>query len=347
MAWISPQFGSLMRLTIDDLELGEQLGSGTVGEVLRGRIKSTSTDVAVKFLQRSISGDELVRARFRREMAILERLDHPNIIKYYGGGRGDGQLFYAMEVLDGGNVRDLLDRYGAFSWREVATIARQICSALQHAHNHGIIHRDLKPSNIFITSDATSKLGDFGIARDVNSADITSQGLTVGTHAYMSPEQIRGDNDVTGRADLYSLGCVLFEMLAGQRAFPGTNFANLFEQHLFRDPPKITEYVADLPKEIAETVDQLLAKDPSERPFNARAVQAVMLRLLDSRGDELESGGGGNADVAAGEVVDPGLEALRLKLQPPPVHQANWQVLAAIGVVAIVAVCVATFLSAG
>ncbi|GAB5402637.1 MAG: serine/threonine-protein kinase [Aureliella sp.] len=334
-----------MRLTTDDLELGERIGTGTVGEVVRGKIKSSGQEVAVKFLQRSISDDELVRARFRREMAILERLDHPNIIKYFGGGRDHGQLFYAMEVLDGGNVRDLLDRYGALSWREVATIARQICSALQHAHNHGIIHRDLKPSNLFVMSTGTAKLGDFGIARDVNSADITSQGLTVGTHAYMSPEQIRGESDVTGQADLYSLGCVLFEMLAGQRAFPGTNFANLFEQHLFRDPPKITEYVADLPAEMAETVDQLLAKDPSKRPFNARSVQAVMLRLIDGQGDASESGGGD--DVAAEEVVDPGLEALRLKLQPPAVHQANWPMLAAIGLVAVVAVCIATFLSAG
>lgn len=336
-----------MRLTTDDLELGERIGTGTVGDVVRGKIIATGQEVAVKFLQRSISDDELVRARFRREMSILERLDHPNIIKYFGGGRDDGQLFYAMEVLDGGNVRDLLDRYGALSWREVATIARQICSALQHAHNHGIIHRDLKPSNIFVMSNGTAKLGDFGIARDTNSADITSQGLTVGTHAYMSPEQIRGENDVTGQADLYSLGCVLFEMLAGQRAFPGTNFANLFEQHLFRDPPKIKEYVADLPGEMADAVDQLLAKDPSKRPFNARSVQAVMLRLLEDQKFASVLGGGGSDDVAAGEVIDPGLEALRLKLQPPAVNQANWPVLAAIGVVAVVAVCVATFLSAG
>lgn len=334
-----------MRLSIDDVELGEELGTGTVGQVFRGRLKQTDTPVAVKFLQRAISDDELVRARFQREMSILERLEHPHIIHYYGGGRHDNQLFYAMEILDGGNVQDLLDKYGSLGWSEVASIARQICSALQHAHNHGIIHRDLKPSNIFITSDAVAKLGDFGIARDTNAADLTSHGLTVGTHAYMSPEQIRGDASVTGGADLYSLGCVLFEMLAGQRAFPGTNFANLFEQHLFKEPPRIREYCPALPTPMVEVVDSLLQKDPADRPFNARAVQAVMLRLIDEHGDAAEASSG--KDVAAGEVVDPGLETLKLKLQPPPMHQANWPVLAGVGVLAIIIIAVAMMLGQG
>ncbi|HBE67691.1 MAG TPA: serine/threonine protein kinase [Planctomycetaceae bacterium] len=334
-----------MRLSIDDVELGAELGTGTVGQVFRGRLKQSDTPVAVKFLQRAISDDELVRARFEREMSILERLEHPHIIHYYGGGRHDNQLFYAMEIVDRGNVQDLLDKFGSLGWREVASIARQICSALQHAHNHGIIHRDLKPSNIFITSDAVAKLGDFGIARDTHAADITSHGLTVGTHAYMSPEQIRGDASVTGQADLYSLGCVLFEMLAGQRAFPGTNFANLFEQHLFKEPPRIREYCPDLPAAMIEVVDSLLEKDPADRPFNARAVQAVMLRLIDEHAGASDPSS--SDDVAAGEVVDPGLVTLKLKLQPPPMHQANWPILAVVGALAMIIIVVAALMGQG
>lgn len=334
-----------MKITVDDINLGESLGTGTVGEVFRGQIKSTGQEVAVKFLQESISNDELVRARFRREMSILERLKHPHIIRYFGGGEHQGRLYYAMEVLDGGNVRDLLDRYGNFSWQEVATIARQVCSALQHAHNHGIIHRDLKPSNLFMTSQASVKLGDFGIARDTHSADLTSHGLTVGTHAYMSPEQIRGESDVTGKADLYSLGCVLFELLTGQKPFPGANFANLFEQHLFREPPRVREFVNDLPAAMADVVDQLLKKDPEERPFNARAVQGVMLGLLRGTAVEGSAQPGQATDVGAADVVDPGVRQLRVKLRPVDSRQVSWKTLAVLGAVALVAIFIAAVAS--
>ncbi len=332
-----------MKIAIDDLDLGESLGTGTVGAVYRGIIKSTGQEVAVKFLQQAISGDPLVKARFEREMSILERLQHPHIIRYFGGGRHEGQLFYAMEVLDGGNVRDLLDRYDKLSWQEVASIGRQVCSALQHAHNFGIIHRDLKPSNLFMTSKASVKLGDFGIARDTNSADLTSHGLTVGTHAYMAPEQIRGGTDVTGKAGLYSLGCVLFELLAGQKPFPGTNFANLFEQHLFKPAPRISEFVQGLPDALISVIDQLLQKDPEARPFNARTVQGILLRILDQDSTKAQdTPDTPNQDVGAGSVIDPGLRSLQVKLQPPETRQVSWRVLAIVGLVAGLAIVISS-----
>ena len=114
-----------------------------------------------------------------------------------------------MEMVGGGTVSELVENTGPLSVAEVLSIGRQCCSALQHAHNHGIIHRDLKPSNLFLSDKGELKLGDFGIARDTQEADITSAGLTVGTHAYMAPEQICADQPITGKADLYSLGCCL------------------------------------------------------------------------------------------------------------------------------------------
>ncbi len=244
----------MKRITLEQIDLGDIIGTGTVGTVYRGRLKSTGENVAVKFLQPSISDDQLVRARFRREMSILSRLEHPHIIRYYGGSIHNDQLFYAMEALEGGTIKDLLERFGAMSWQEVASIGRQVSSALQHAHNHGIIHRDLKPGNLFLDSSGQIKLGDFGIARDTHSADLTHQGLTVGTHAYMAPEQITGDQDINGKADLYSLGCVLFELLCGQKPFAGTNFAVLFEQHLRKPAPRVTEFVSDCPPALADTI---------------------------------------------------------------------------------------------
>ena len=320
----------MKRFELDDVELGQVLGTGTVGTVYLAQSKSSEQQFAIKILQTAISNDDLVKNRFRREMEILERLEHPHIIRYYGGGEHDGQLFYAMEMLEGGNVRDLLERYGNLSWQEVASVGRQVSGALQCAHNHGIIHRDLKPGNLFLDNDARVKLGDFGIARDTNAADLTSHGLTVGTHAYMSPEQIKGET-INGKADLYSLGCVLFELVTGRKPFEGTNFAVLFEQHLNDRPPLVTEIVAGCPSRLADVIRQLLEKCPDDRPFNVRAVQGVMSELLASDGANAkgipvdESAG---KDVGAAAVIDPGKASLVRKLRPEVRREVSWAVMA-------------------
>ncbi len=263
----------------DDYEIGEVLGVGTVGTIYRAIDRRTERQLAIKKLHPGVSADPLIRSRFRREMLILDRLQHPNIIRYFGGGEDDGQLYYVMELVEGGTVKELLQDKGPLNWQAVVEIGRQLCSALQFAHNHGVIHRDLKPSNLFLTTEGQIKLGDFGIARDLQHADITSSGMTVGTHAYMAPEQIRGDVEISGKADLYSLGCCLFELLTGRTPFVGDNFAQLFEQHLRSDPPAVLEFVPDCPVELNDIIHQMLAKDPEDRPFNARQIQATMLQL--------------------------------------------------------------------
>ncbi len=331
-------------LRLEDFELGPVIGVGTVGTIYRAILKSTGETVAVKILQQAVSKDRLVKARFVREMEILQRLKHPNITKYFGGGEHEGQLFFSMELIDGGTVRDLLERFGSLSWQEVVSCGRQICSALQHAHNHGIIHRDLKPSNLFLTRTGELKLGDFGIARDVNAADITITGLTVGTHSYMPPEQITGNPNVNGKADLYSLGCVLFEMLTGHKPFQAENFAHLFEQHLRKPAPRVREYVPHCPQQLDDIVAQLLEKDPERRPFNARTVQGVMLQLLAAAKPVPEAGSG---DVAAAAVVDPGLRSLTRKLtMENAASNVSWTKLAMLATITIIIIAVATFFSA-
>ena len=165
-----------MGLNYDDYEILDTIGVGTVGTIQRVRQKATDKFFALKLLSPAVSNDDLIVARFHREIMVLSKLKHPNIVAYYGEGQHDGQIFYLMEYIRGGTVKDLLSTSGGLGWLEVAECGRQLASALQHAHNHGIIHRDIKPGNIFLTLDGVSKLGDFGIARDMKSPEITDAG---------------------------------------------------------------------------------------------------------------------------------------------------------------------------
>lgn len=274
--------------TSANFKLLEPLGIGTVGVVYRAESPDISEPVAVKLLHPTIAHDENIVDRFQREITIMERLNHPHIVRNYGGGMMDGQYFYAMQLLECGTLKDRIKKFGPLSWPQAAAFAAQIASALQHAHNHGIIHRDLKTSNLFFNKEGKLLLGDFGIARDTHDADITGAGITVGTYAYMSPEQICGDQEITGKADLYSLGCVMMEMLTGRPPFRGANFAQIWGQHLNDKPPSIRERGIDCPEWLEKIVSQLLEKDPERRPFNARAVQGYLKdHLIEEFGPDL------------------------------------------------------------
>jgi len=269
--------------TATTFQLKEQLGSGTVGAVYRAESPDLDGPVAIKLLHPTVSHDPNIVDRFQREIVIMQRLNHPNIVRHYGGGLMDGQFFYAMQLLTHGSLKDRLKQYGPMSWQQVAAYGAQIASALQHAHNHGIIHRDLKPSNLFFAADGKLILGDFGIAHDTHDADITADGITVGTYAYMAPEQICAEGSITGKADLYSLGCVMVEMLTGQPPFVGANFAQIWDQHLHHQPKGLRASGVDCPAWLEELIMQLLAKDPQQRPFNARAVQGLLKEHLNDQ----------------------------------------------------------------
>ena len=267
--------------------LGEQLGMGTVGVVYRATSPEIDEPVALKILHPNVSGDQNVVNRFEREITIMERLNHPHIVRHYGGGMMDGQYFYAMQLLEHGSLKDRLQAKGPLPWKQVAAYTIQIASALQHAHNHGIVHRDLKPSNLFFDSDGKLVLGDFGIARDTYASEFTDHGMTVGTYAYMAPEQITADAHLGPKADLYSLGCVMYEMLTGNPPFMGANFAQVWEQHLNKDPEPLASKGVDCPEWMEKLVMQLLEKFPNDRPFSARAVQGYLHQhLVEECGEE-------------------------------------------------------------
>ncbi len=277
-----------MKRRFDEFELGKVIGTGTVGTIYRSTEILTGEPRAVKVLQKEVSQDENIVSRFEREMLILSKLKHPNIVSYYGGGRtDDGRLFYVMELIEGGTLKQLLKTHHKLSWQETINYGIQICSALQHAHNHGIIHRDLKPANLFLTYEGQLKLGDFGIALDTGESDLTVSGMTVGSWLYMSPEQIRGEEIITGHADLYSLGCLFYEMLTGNPPFQGTNFPVIFDQHLKDKPQPLHIAAPDAPASLQEVILQQLEKAPQDRPFNARAIQGILSELkLDWNDDQ-------------------------------------------------------------
>ena len=262
--------------TAATFKLAEPLGVGTVGTVFRAESPDIAQPVAVKLLHPTIAHDPRIVDRFQREITIMERLNHPHIVQNYGGGLMDGQYFYAMQLLEHGNLKEHLQKTGPLSWPQAAAYAAHISSALQHAHNHGIIHRDLKTSNLFFDNKGALVLGDFGIARDLQGSDVTGDGITVGTYAYMSPEQICADREISGKADLYSLGCVIYEMLTGKPPFMGINFAQIWDQHLHKKPPGLREAGVDCPEWFEKLILQLLEKDPELRPFNARTGQGII-----------------------------------------------------------------------
>lgn len=326
----------MARVDLDEYELGERIGVGTVGTIFEARHKQDNQQVAVKLLSPAVSQNQIVVSRFAREMMILEKLAHPNILAYYGGGEHDGQLFFIMELVRGGTLKDMLSTSGTLTWKETAEVVRQLAAALQHAHNHGIIHRDLKPGNVFVTEAGQLKLGDFGIARDTHEQDLTEAGLTVGTYAYMAPELVRGEKGITGQVDLYALGCMTFELLTGRPPFLGDNFAQIFDQHLHAKPPRTAEFGVPCPSELDDLIQSLMAKSPEDRPFNARWVQGFVGELADEESQQEQ----GQADeLGAAEITSDVREQLAnraLGKQQP--REVSWRQLAMIGLVTAFAI---------
>ena len=261
-------------------EIESQLGVGGMGIVYRATYLKTGQTVALKVLAPALSEDEGVKKRFAREMEILQRLEHKNVVKYYGGGTFDGQHFYAMELLEGGTVEDLMKKKSRLSWEQTIEVGKSVARALEHAHYYGIIHRDLKPANLFLTKAGRLKLGDFGIARDTGRTALTAAGKTVGTYAYMAPEQITGDPPVSKKTDLYAMGCVLFELLTGRPPFQADNAAQMLMQHLEMKPPRVSSICPDCPIWLERLIEKLLEKNPEDRYYDALAVHTALKDVL-------------------------------------------------------------------
>jgi len=264
----------MSRQMIGPFQVEDRIGIGGMGIVYRAIYTKNGAPVALKILSPDVSDSESLQRRFEREISILKKLRHPNIVRYYGGGKFGSQRFYAMELIEGGSLEAYLKQKTRLPWEEALDITMQVARALQHAHEAGVIHRDLKPANLLKTTENVIKLTDFGIARDTTATAITAAGKTVGTYAYMAPEQIRGKPPVDKKTDMYAMGCVLFEMIAGETPFTSENQGEMLMQHLQEEPPRITSLVPDCPIFVEDLIFRLLEKEPEDRIFDAMALQS-------------------------------------------------------------------------
>jgi serine/threonine protein kinase/Tol biopolymer transport system component len=264
---------SLVGRTVGHYRILEHLGGGGMGVVFRAEDLKLARTVALKFLPFELTRDPEAKARFLQEARTASAIDHPNICTIHEIGETDeGQLYLAMACYDGETLKRRLAR-GPLPVDEAVEIAQQIARGLGKAHRKGIVHRDIKPANVMITSDAVVKILDFGIAKLAGSAILTRVGSSVGSPGYMSPEQARGD-EVDARTDLWALGVVFYEMLAGRRPFRGEHEQSVLYS-LFHDHPEpLGRLRADVFPEVERIVDRLLAKDRDARYPTAADVLA-------------------------------------------------------------------------
>jgi serine/threonine-protein kinase len=251
-------------------EIGDRLGAGGMSSVHKATDLILERTVAVKILAEHLSDDERFVARFRREALAVAKLIHPNIVQVYDTGIDDGRHYIVMEYVEGRSGAQILQRQGPLDAETTAEIGAQACAGLDYAHRRGIIHRDVKPGNLMIVGgpvgggEMTVKLTDFGIARAVEQTRITQVGSVVGTAAYLSPEQVRGEEATPG-TDVYALGVVLYQFLTGRLPYEGSSLAELAVRQQNEKPLPPSTYNNEVPETLGAAVLRALEGDPARR----------------------------------------------------------------------------------
>ncbi|MCP4289575.1 MAG: protein kinase [Gammaproteobacteria bacterium] len=259
------------------------LGQGGMGHVYRGLDLQNDEPVAIKVLKQEVVAHkpEMVE-RFVREGEALRQLNHPNIVKMLAASEQDGRHFLVMEYVSGGSLQELIAADGPLPINRVLEISLDVADALTRAHRLNIIHRDLKPPNVLLAEDGTPRLTDFGIARMVDSTQITESGLMVGTLNYLSPEGCDGQA-LDERTDIWAFGVILFEMLTGDRPFSGDTMPTILAAIVSRPTPDLNQYRADIPPALLDLIGRMLAKDPEQRVSSVRLVGAELEAILAER----------------------------------------------------------------
>jgi eukaryotic-like serine/threonine-protein kinase len=260
-----------------------RIATGGMSEVWMATDTVLDRRVAVKLLKPALAADPVVIERLRREAVAAARLNHPGIVSVFDTVEDGGRQGVVMELIDGRSLRAILDERHQLRVIDTVAIGRAVAAALQVAHKTGIVHRDVKPGNILITNDGHVKLADFGIAKAVAARDdLTADNVMMGTAKYLSPEQVLG-RPVDGRADLYSLGLVLYECLAGRVPFAADNDAATAVARIHDDPPPLVTARSDVPTPVADAIHALLARDPARRPPDGATTRAMLGQALTSR----------------------------------------------------------------
>ena len=252
----------------------QRIGSGGMGEVFRARDPVLGRTVALKLLPREVAQHAGAVDRFRTEAQAAARINHPNVVQVHDWGQTESTYYMVMEYVRGRNLREILAARGRLEPRQATDIIIQVLDALAASHSTGLVHRDIKPENVIVSIDGTVKVTDFGIAR-VTEASVSTDGL-FGTVAYVAPEQARGEM-VDGRSDVYSVGCLLYELLTGSMPFSG-DAARLLYQHLNDAIPKPSLEAADVPESMDRIVEKATAKGPADR-FSAAEMKAELMAV--------------------------------------------------------------------
>jgi serine/threonine-protein kinase len=270
-----------------EFTVGPLLGQGGFAAVFRTRDNTLNRDVAVKVLDLELAPSPNVAERFLREAQTVARLEHPHIVPIYKVGRQEEVFYIIMRCIDGPSLRVLLERNKKLSVGDAARIARQVADALAYAHTHDIVHRDIKPDNVLLDKSGHVLVTDFGIAKAAQAAhaatpgaaQLTSEGMIIGTPQYMSPEQASGDQ-LDGRSDIYSLGIVVYQMLSGAPPFDGPSSASILAQQLTQPPPPIRRERPDVSEEMAFVLERMLEKKPAKRFQTASEVSRALIDAL-------------------------------------------------------------------
>ncbi len=267
-----------------DFERLQELGRGGSGIVYKARQKTLDRDVAIKVIMRGRAASSEAMDQFLSEARIAAKLSHPNLVRVYDAGEQGGWPFYAMEYIEGESLRDVLER-GAMGPKDAAAIMEQIARAVAYLHENNIVHCDLKPANILLDKDGTPYVTDFGLSRiQGRSALPFSQGTVAGTPGYMSPEQARGDvKDTSFLSDIYSMGAILYHVLAGRRAFNDARTSEFLDHVVGRAPAPLRTIDKSIPRGIAAICMKCMEKNPSARYASAKALAEDLARF---RADE-------------------------------------------------------------
>jgi eukaryotic-like serine/threonine-protein kinase len=312
-------------------ELEELVGTGGMSSVYRAHDTLLERNVALKVLHAQYTDDDEFVERFKREARAVAQLSHPNIVTVIDRGEDDGRQYIVFEYIDGENLKERVVRNGRLGVSEALELAIQTARGLAFAHQHGLVHRDVKPQNVLLNGDGQAKVTDFGIARTLDVDGVTQTGTVMGTSNYIAPEQASGQ-PVEVQTDVYSLGVVLYELLAGDVPFPGENFVSVAMKHVNDPPPNLLDVRKDVPLRVAAAIDRALEKDPSARFPTMDAFAAELEACLAS----LDSPG----DVDAGETIALGTPVVP-RARRPRKRVSRWAVGSVlVGMLALAAVII-------
>ena len=306
-------------------EVKAELGRGGMATVYHARDPRFRRDVAVKVLPEQFMHDEIFRARFEREAQIIAAIEHPGIVPVYDYGEDNGQPFLVMRYMTGGSLADRLQN-GPLSLEETVKIINRLAPALDEMHARGIVHRDLKPANILFDQYGNAFISDFGIAHLAQTTTTLTGEAVLGTPAYMSPEQARGEDDLDGRSDIYAMGAIIFEMLTGKRPYEATTPLAVAMKHITEPVPDICQVKPDLPNECQALISKAMAKTKLKRYENVAELAKTLGSISSSsRQTEQEPGQIENSPRPADIEAEPAVQKLSQELKrsepartPPP-----------------------------